>query len=126
LDEIFSADLARKARKTACNLTYSDDKPAFTKKGRDTCLELDFPEQVKFNVIELREHLPAGQRVESFAVDVDLGGKLTECARGEAIGSRALIRCGKFTSRRVRLRILKSDGKPAISKFDLFFDRECP
>ncbi len=38
-------------------------------------LELDFPEQIKFNVIEFREHFPAGQRVESFAVGVELEGK---------------------------------------------------
>ncbi len=85
-------------------------------------LILEFPAPVTFNVAGLREHLPLGQRVERFALDVDRHGYWQEWAGATAIGNRRLL-CGKtVTTARLRLRILEAAAIPALSELSIHYD----
>jgi len=72
-----------------------------------------------FNVVDLREYLPLGQRIEAFALDQWNGGQWNEIARGTSIGNRRLLRVSPVTTGKVRLRITAA-ACPALSEFGLY------
>lgn len=133
-ERIFANDLAHTARASASsarpgNGNYQarcviDNRP-------DTCwcaedgaaapeLILDFPKLTRVNLALLREHLPLGQRVETFALDAWQAGKWIELTRAISIGSKRLVRFPAVNTQRIRLRILSSKGCPAIQEMGLF------
>ena len=70
--------------------------------------------------MRLREHLPLGLRVTSFALDV-WDGNWREIARHQGIGAQRLVRlAAPVTTRRLRLRVLDAPAGPAISEISLF------
>ena len=79
-----------------------------------------FPKPVSFNVVELREALPLGQRVEAFTVETRQDGKWVEYAKGSAVGSRCLLRGKSVAADRVRVRITDCPVCPTISEFGLY------
>jgi alpha-L-fucosidase len=87
-------------------------------------LILTFAEPVTFNVVGLREFLPLGQRVDRYAIDVDDGGVWQEWGQAQAIGSRRLLRGGRRTTQRLRLRILESPVCPAISELGVYHENQ--
>ena len=135
LDATFAVNLAKGAKASASNVrggdkrfaaenVLDDDRETYwaTDDGVNTPeLVLDFVRPTAFNVVRLREHLPLGQRVEAFAVDAWQQGKWRESARGATIGGQRLRRMqSPVTTERVRLRILKSRGGPALSELGIF------
>lgn len=75
---------------------------------------------VTFNVVDLREYLPLGQRIEAFAIDRWKDGAWQEVARGTSIGNRRLLRIGMVTTDRLRLRITKAAACPVLAEFGLY------
>lgn len=120
--EIFVEDLAAGARVCRRGIIYPGRADNTSPEEMESLrvLILDFPRTVTFNVVELREDIASGQRIENFIMEVQEGKNWIECARGKAIGNRRLIKCGDFTAKKIRLRILKSHDKPAIKKLGLF------
>ena len=83
-------------------------------------LVLDMGKDIQFNVVNIREYLPLGQRIDDWAIDVWGDGKWREIAKGTAIGSRRLVRSKtKLNSSKVRLRITRAAACPAIREFTL-------
>ena len=78
-----------------------------------------FAGPVTFDVVDLREHLPLGQRVDTWALDRWQDGAWVEFAAGRAIGNRRLWRGDAVTTDRVRLRVT-GPVCPAISEFGLY------
>ncbi|HEY5914562.1 MAG TPA: alpha-L-fucosidase [Verrucomicrobiae bacterium] len=134
LDATFARNLARDCRLSASNTRggakgYSpqnllDGKRATywaTDDGITTPeLVMEFPRPLTFNVVELREYLPLGQRVEGFAVDQWQDGRWVEFGKGTSIGNRRLLRSDPVTSAKVRLRVTASQVCPALSEFGLY------
>jgi len=86
-------------------------------------LVANFAAPVRFNVVNLREYLPLGQRIEAFAVDAWQNGQWQEVAQGTSIGNRRLLRLDKpVTTDKVRLRITKAPVCPALSEFGLYLE----
>jgi alpha-L-fucosidase len=81
----------------------------------------EFSRLVTFNVVNLQEYLPLGQRVERFRIDVDQQGTWREYAQGTSIGHRRLIRGKDITTTRLRLTILDAPACPAIEEVGLFY-----
>jgi alpha-L-fucosidase len=134
LDATFANDLAHGAMVTASNVRGGDQRfgPAnVIDSGRDTFwatdddvrtpeLVMDLKREVSFNVVRLREHLPLGQRVEAFAVDVWRAGQWSSFDNGTSIGNCRLLRKQPVTTSKVRLQITQAPVCPAISEFALF------
>jgi alpha-L-fucosidase len=134
LDATFATNLALQAKATASNIRGGarDFAPANLFDGRrDTFwttddnvttpeLVLEFPQPVTFNVVSLREYLPLGQRIESFALDQWKDGDWSEFAKGTSIGNLRLVRGAKISTQKVRLRITKAPVGPALSELGLF------
>jgi alpha-L-fucosidase len=135
LDATFATDLALGAKTSSKNIRGKDRRFAAdnlvdgrgdtywaTDDGaRDPETELTFDKPVNFNVVRLREFLPLGQRVDSFALDAWQDGRWREFYKGTSIGNQRLIRIREVETTRVRLRIFRV-GSPAISELALFHE----
>jgi alpha-L-fucosidase len=84
-------------------------------------LVIQLPQRAAFNVVELREYLLLGQRIEACALDQWQDGQWIEFTKATSIGNRRLIRLAKpITTDRVRLRITQAAACPALSEFGLY------
>lgn len=136
LDQTFATNLARGARVTASNSRGGESERRFAAANaldgnRDTYwstddavttpeLVLDLGSGKTFNVVDLREYLPLGQRIEAFAVDVWREGRWSEYATATSIGNRRLLRGPRVTTAKVRLRITQAPVAPALAEFGLY------
>jgi alpha-L-fucosidase len=134
LDQTFARNLTRQARLSVSNVRgqasrydprklLDDDRYSYwTTDDAVTTPEmvLKFRRPVTFNVVNLREFLPLGQRIEAFALDQWKDGHWLEFAQGTSIGNRRLLRIPPVTTDQVRLRITKAAVCPALAEFGLY------
>ena len=136
LDATFATNLAAGAKVASNNFRGKDD--AFGVRNlfdgrRDTYwstdddaktpeLTVDFGKPTTLNVIDLREYLPLGQRVEAFAIDQWADDAWKEVAKGTSIGNRKLVRMTPITTTKLRLRITQAPVCPAISEFGVYLE----
>jgi alpha-L-fucosidase len=84
-------------------------------------LILDLHQSKEFNIIQLRENIKLGQRIDAVAVDAWQNGKWVEIATATSIGGNRLIRLPHAVkTNKVRLRITKAPVCIALSDFGLF------
>jgi alpha-L-fucosidase len=138
LDATFAVDLAQGAKVTTSQVRGVDRRfvaENVLDQRRDTYwttddgiksgeLVLDWGKPVRFNVVRLREYLPLGQRVESFALDQWQDGHWTEFFVGRSIGNQRLVRVKPLSTEKVRLRIVRSSACPVISEVGIFQEPE--
>jgi alpha-L-fucosidase len=138
-DDLFSANLADHARATASSTRDSSqdyNTPTNIIDGQpDTCwsptegddqpsIELHFDQPVRFNLVDLREYLPLGQRITQFAIDTQTAGGWHQIHAGEAVGNRRLVRLPDTTADAVRLRITASSAAPVLTTLGLHRARD--
>lgn len=74
-----------------------------------------------FDIIQLRENIKLGQRIDSIAIDVMQGKKWKQIATATSIGANKLIRLPDVvTANKVRLRVTGSHACIALSDFGLY------
>nr|WP_321413584.1 alpha-L-fucosidase [uncultured Allomuricauda sp.] len=129
LDKTFSVNLAEGAIAKASNVrgdgaTYAADKVldnnnlTYWATDDDTHtanITLEFPEEVSFNVVNIQEYIPLGQRIWGWALDKWENNQWTEFAKAESIGNRRLWRGSIQTTNKLRLRITDAPASPLIS-----------
>jgi alpha-L-fucosidase len=135
IDNIFSNNVALTARASASSTRDNDDAHfgaqnalrglpgvfwAAADGSTNAELVLQWPKPITFNIVRLREYIPLGQRIESFALDQWQGGAWVEFAAGASIGHCRLLRQQPITTGKLRLRILNSAATPTLSDFALF------
>ena len=91
--------------------------PADDQRAAD--LELEFDAPVRFGAVSIGEHLPLGQRIDRFAVDVWEDATWREVGAGESIGARRLVPFEFIETQRVRVRILAARACPAITEIEV-------
>ena len=84
-------------------------------------LEVDWGIDKTFNVAMLSEYIKVGQRVEEFGLEAWSNGAWKEFARGTTIGYKRLLRFDNISTRKVRIKILRSRVCPTISEFGLYY-----
>ncbi|HEX6738019.1 MAG TPA: alpha-L-fucosidase [Vicinamibacteria bacterium] len=139
LDATFGQDLASGARVTASNVRGGADRRFAAQHLVDGLrntywatddavttpqVTLDLGREVTFNVVRLREHLPLGQRVEAVALDRWRDGRWQEFASATSVGSCRLVRTGRITTSKVRLRVTRAAASPAVSELGIFLEPE--
>ncbi|MEI6654278.1 MAG: alpha-L-fucosidase [Verrucomicrobiota bacterium] len=85
-------------------------------------VELALAGEKSFNLIQLREDIRLGLRLEGVAVDAWLDGQWKELAKAESIGSCHLWRVPETRASKVRIRVTKSPVCPALSDFGLYLE----
>ena len=140
--EVFSNDLARKAKVTATNVRGHDKRYGAAKvtdgktntywatdDGVTTAsLTLDFKKPVTFNRFLVEEHIALGQRVRKFTLEAFVDGhwhplkdELAEQGDGlTTIGHRRIICFPTLTATRLRLTINDSKASPLIQKVGVY------
>jgi alpha-L-fucosidase len=131
LDETFDENLLNQAALTtsdqrgegfeAANLLDADKATYWSTYDETTDAEViaTFVTPVRFNVIDLREHLPLGQRVEQWSVSYWTGNEWKQFATGESIGSRCLWRGPTVETNKIKLQVA-GPVCPAISEFGVY------
>ena len=134
LEQTFTEDLAIEAKITATNtrgeaarfspknLTDQRRETYWTTDDSVTSPEvvLRWPHPVSFNVVELREFLPLGQRVEAVSLNHWVDGKWVEFANATSIGNRRLIRVPAITTESICVRITKAAACPALTQLSVY------
>jgi alpha-L-fucosidase len=71
-------------------------------------------------VIELKEDIRKGQRVEAFRVEASLHGKWQEIASGTTIGYKRLLKINPVETDKIRIIVSESRGKANIAETGLY------
>ncbi|MEC3907879.1 alpha-L-fucosidase [Tamlana sp. 2201CG12-4] len=80
---------------------------------------VEFPVQTEFNVVNIREFIPLGQRIWGWALDKWTGNEWEEFAKAESIGHRRLWKGSLQTTNKIRLRITKAVACPVITQLSV-------
>ena len=90
-----------------------------TREEETATIEFDLPAAETFDRLALREYIRAGQRIESFVLEIEEAGGWKPVARGTTVGAMRILGFDKITARRVRLVVEKSRANPALASFGL-------
>jgi alpha-L-fucosidase len=122
LDTLYSKNLLEGSRPYGHGASYAIDRNNSTSWKSDSSAVVSYitPIPVTFNVIELREDITKGQRVEGFKVEAKKGDNWFTVTSGTTIGYKRLLRFPAVTSDEIRLSIIDSRSKANISTFALF------
>lgn len=135
LDRIFKDNLAKGAkaeatavrgRKFKVQNVLNDEYDSFWAAPDDVTkasITIDLKGAKTFNLIQIQEYIPLGQRVKAFSVEASGDdGQWTEIASETTIGYKRIIPVGKVTASRVRLNITSSYACPVLNGFALYMD----
>ncbi|MCB9274971.1 MAG: alpha-L-fucosidase [Lewinellaceae bacterium] len=86
---------------------------------KQATLEITLPQPQTFNVVELREYLPLGQRIEAVAVEAWLDGSWEKVGEATTVGNHRFIRIPRITTDRLRIHI-SAMACPALSTLALY------
>ncbi len=115
-----SAPEAEPGHEKECMLS-EDDRFYFPAEGI-LCPEITIrwkqPQSLRF--VTIREHLPLSQRIESFELLADIGGKTVPVYRGTTVGNKKIARLENVTTDQLILRITDARGTPAIEQLGVF------
>jgi alpha-L-fucosidase len=131
LDHIFAVNLLKEAKgvgavKKIKPLLDGNDAThyLFSMKGNKNTVEMDLNEEKTFNVLLLQENITVGQRVEKFVLEYWGNNRWIKATEGTTIGFKRLLEFPTITATKVRLRIVSSRLKPALSEIGLYFNKE--
>ena len=136
MKKIFSVNYAAGAKVTASNtrgkskqfspsLVLDNNKSTYwatddAVKTAEIILDLQSPK--KFNIVQFRENIALGQRLNDWAVDTWKDGNWVEYAKGTVVGANRLVRGDAVETSRVRIRIIDASAAPCISEVGLFLE----
>jgi alpha-L-fucosidase len=83
-------------------------------------LEIDLGKIQKANLLELREAISEGQRIEKYFVEGWTGSGWTWMCEGNAVGNRALRRFAEIEVSRLRIHITSSRLHPTLAEVGLY------
>ncbi|QKJ30044.1 alpha-L-fucosidase [Mucilaginibacter mali] len=90
-------------------------------------LIIDLHQAKTFDVIQLRENIKLGQRIDGVAIDIMVGKEWQEIATATSIGANKLIRLDKpVKARKIRLRVTNAAACVALSDFGLYNELRFP
>ena len=134
LDATFAVNLAKAGKVSASNTRgnhvaygvaqlFDGDRSTYWASDDGVCtpsIAVEFGGEQAFNVVDIRENLALGLRVDRWALDRWDNGAWVEFATGEGIGSRRLWQGDLQTTSKVRLRIVEAAACPALSEFGIY------
>jgi len=94
----------------------------FTTPERETTttIELNWPKDVRFNVLSLQENIAVGQRIEKFELAYFDGKQWINFTSGTTVGYKRLLKFDTITAKKVRFKILSSRLNPTLAEFGLY------
>jgi len=134
LKQVFAHNLATEARISASNvrkgpygtnnLTDADRYSywATDDQVHQASVQLDFKKPARFSIIQLRENIKLGQRIDSIGVDIFKNGHWTLLAQATSIGANRIIRLPHAeTASKIRIRVY-APVSIALSEVGLYLE----
>ena len=88
---------------------------------REATVELTLREESVFDLLLLQEYIPRGQFVAAWRAEyLDAAGQWKRFAAGTTIGYKRIVRFDPVWAQKVRIRIDRALGAPALSEIGLF------
>lgn len=94
---------------------------AATDSVRTASLEIHLKKSAKVNVVELKEYIALGQRIEAFSIEAKINDNWKEIGTGTSIGNNRYIRIPTVETADIRINILSSMASPTISEIGLYY-----
>jgi alpha-L-fucosidase len=88
--------------------------------GTGPTLSLALASPTRIDTVVLQERISEGERVRAYAIEGYVNGNWTLLAEGSAIGHKRIQPVPPHVLSAVRLRVTRSDGKPAIRSLAVF------
>lgn len=89
----------------------------------EASITIDLKGAKTFNLIQIQEYIPLGQRIKSFTVEtLNADGSWTEIASETTIGYKRIIPIEEVTTSKVRLNITGAYACPVLNGFALYLD----
>jgi hypothetical protein len=86
-------------------------------------IEINLPEAHHVNVIELREDIRLGHRVDQWGLEAcDAANNWQELATVQSVGARRLVRFASQSATEFRVRITEASDEPLITEAGLYFE----
>ncbi|MDU1313330.1 MAG: alpha-L-fucosidase [Clostridium septicum] len=83
-------------------------------------IELNLGEEKEFDVINLQEYIPLGQRVAEFDIEVFEGNAWKKVFEGKTIGYKRLVRIPPTTASKIKINIKRSLATPLINNVGVY------
>lgn len=83
-------------------------------------LEIDFGKEVEFDIVEIQEYIPLGQRISGWKIEVKSSGEWRPFAAGSTVGYRYLAKGGLVSATALRLTITSSLALPLINSMAVY------
>ena len=92
---------------------------------RQWVIEINLPESLQVNVIELREDISHGHRVDQWVLETcDAANQWQELAKVQSVGAHRLVRFASQPATKFRVRITEASDEPLITDVGLYFEPE--
>ena len=95
---------------------------ASNKDSKPAVITLSPQSPQKATIFEIREHLPFGQRVKAFQLELRTNGEWKTIKQGTTIGNKRLIRFDPIEVEALRFTIFESKAAPVISEIGLYLE----
>lgn len=95
-------------------------KPLAETGGEGSLLVNELSEELPVDQIVLMERIAHGERVKAYTLEADRDGSWVELVRGSAIGHKKIDRFEPVRTKRIRLKVLSSEGEPLIRSFAVY------
>lgn len=135
LDDIFKNNLAEGAKAEATSVRGGNFKAqnilneeydsfwAAPDDVTEASITIDLKGAKTFNLIQIQEYIPLGQRIKSFTVEtLNADGSWTEIASETTIGYKRIIPIEEVTTSKVRLNITGAYACPVLNGLALYLD----
>jgi alpha-L-fucosidase len=124
--KMFSKNLAVSATvkysgKTIKTLTDNNPETYWVgKPGKETTIEVEWPQSQSINYVVLREQIALGQRVKEFSIDVIVDGKYKEAVKATTIGHKLILQMIEQSTSKIRIRITQSKAVPVLQEIEVY------
>jgi len=115
IDTIFKTDLVKSVHVN----TTGEIAP------EESAIVFEFGNIVKFNVLEIKEQIEFGQRIDSFCLDIWQNGEWSELASATSVGYKRLLMVRTSETGRIRIRFTKFSAVPVIAGIGLYLAPAC-
>ncbi|MBB5634816.1 alpha-L-fucosidase [Pedobacter cryoconitis] len=139
LKQVFNYNLAKEAEISVSNVRNNQKQSFGTANLTDASrysywatdddvhqanVQLDFKKPANFSIIQLRENIKLGQRIDSAGIDIFKNNQWQELAKATSIGSNRIIRLSQTqTAQKIRIRIY-APVAIALSEIGLYLEPE--
>ncbi len=117
-----TSEKVRSERFSASNLVDGDYDTYWTMadEERQGTVIIDLGQPKTFDVVELQEYIPLGQRIDAYQVEVFVNGQWQEFSKGTVVGYRKMSTNQPVKTDKLRITISSENAVPVLNSVNLY------